>query len=356
MNEKYFDLFSSLEKKAPFTQNSRVLLIDGLNSFIRAYAASPTTSEHGYHIGGVTGFLLSVGYAIRNINPTQVIIVFDGKGGSKYRKSIYPDYKAGRKSRTNIINNSFYNSKNEEEKAMQMQMHLLVKYLKLLPIKIMSIDGVEADDVMAYLNFWFKEKYESEISIMSTDKDFYQLIDDKTTVWSPSKKKVYTTNEIQKEFEGLHPNNFIYYKALIGDSSDNIPGVKGLGLKTLKKRMPILFEHEKIDLNTIFEYAKNEDTKAEETKKATKYKIYSQILENKDVIATNYKLMQLHESIINNTKKSSIMYQLEQPTNRLTKHTFIAELVEDGLNTFIKAPDVWLRETFNKIDNFTIIN
>ena len=77
--------------------NSRVLIVDGLNTFIRAYAASPTTNSDGEHIGGISGFLLSIGHAIKAINPTRVIITFDGKNGSARRRSIYPDYKANRK-------------------------------------------------------------------------------------------------------------------------------------------------------------------------------------------------------------------------------------------------------------------
>ena len=84
------------------TYNSRVLLIDALNTFLRSYAAIPTLDDNGNHIGGMSGFLKSIGSVIRDFKPTRVIIVFDGKGGSQRRRKIYPDYKANRKPPTRL--------------------------------------------------------------------------------------------------------------------------------------------------------------------------------------------------------------------------------------------------------------
>ena len=102
LKEKYKEIEEELSEPKVRKQNDHVLLIDGLNTFIRAFAVNPTTNEDGIHIGGMTGFLQSVGYAIKNIKPTRVIVCFDGKGGSKPRQKIYSQYKAGRKVRSRL--------------------------------------------------------------------------------------------------------------------------------------------------------------------------------------------------------------------------------------------------------------
>ena len=77
-------------------RNSRVLIIDGLNTFIRSWTTNPTMNEDGDHTGGVIGSLKSIGYQIREFNPTRCIVTFDGQGGSNSRKKIHEGYKAGR--------------------------------------------------------------------------------------------------------------------------------------------------------------------------------------------------------------------------------------------------------------------
>jgi 5'-3' exonuclease len=79
------DMLSEKEKQESLSLNDRVLIIDGMNTFIRSFAAIPTMDDNGNHIGGVTGFLRSVAFAIRHVNPTRVYVIFDGKGGSKRR-------------------------------------------------------------------------------------------------------------------------------------------------------------------------------------------------------------------------------------------------------------------------------
>ena len=78
------------------TRDSDILLVDGTNNFIRCWTVVPTLNDNGEHVGGISGFLTSLGYAIKMLRPTRVIIVFDGKGGSLRRKQIYPEYKEKR--------------------------------------------------------------------------------------------------------------------------------------------------------------------------------------------------------------------------------------------------------------------
>ena len=91
MNELYKKILTEVKttNQNQKSKNSRVLVIDGLNTFIRTWTTNPTMNEDGDHIGGLTGFLKSIGFQIKMFNPTRVIVVFDGKGGNDKRKDIY---------------------------------------------------------------------------------------------------------------------------------------------------------------------------------------------------------------------------------------------------------------------------
>jgi len=114
-----------------------------------------------------------------------------------------------------------------------------------MPFTVVIQDNTEADDVIAYIvNDHFKD---SQCFIMSSDKDFLQLITERIHVWSPTKKKLYYNEDIFEEY-GVYPNNFALYKAIIGDPSDNIPGIDGVGAKTLINRFPIIQQQDKLSV------------------------------------------------------------------------------------------------------------
>jgi len=94
MNKQYKELFNSLkDEKLDLSLNSRVLIIDSLNSFLRSFTVIRHVNQSGNHIGGLTGFLRSLSYAISLVKPTRVILVFDGHGGSTNKRYLYPEYK-----------------------------------------------------------------------------------------------------------------------------------------------------------------------------------------------------------------------------------------------------------------------
>ena len=246
-------------KPAQRKPDDHALIIDGLNTFIRAFSVNPSLNEDGSHVGGLVGFLKSIRFAINKFKPTRCIIVFDGKGGSKPRQKVYSGYKGGRKvrSRLNRVVDWTVNPQDEAE-AMKLQLSRLVEYLENLPLTILSIDNLEADDVMAYVsNTSLKD---SKVTIMSTDKDFYQLVDDRVRVYSPTKKKTYDVDMVYKEF-GLYPQNLLTGRTIDGDRSDSIPGVKGVGIKSLVKEYPELSENKPFDIMMLMDSAKDRETK-----------------------------------------------------------------------------------------------
>ena len=130
-----------------------MLVIDGLNTFIRAFSVNPAINDDGLHIGGMIGFLRSIRYTCDILKPSRCIIVFDGKDGSKRRSKIYPDYKATRKVKKRLNRNvDWGTAPQDEQESMKQQMGRLIEYLEQLPLTLICIDGIEADDTIAYIS------------------------------------------------------------------------------------------------------------------------------------------------------------------------------------------------------------
>ena len=175
MNSRYLNILREVEKEheqgTGSSKDSHLLIIDGLNTFIRVFSAVPALNDDGQHIGGVTGFLRSVAANIRQLKPTRCVIVFDGKGGSKRRKSIYPEYKANRANKTAFNRYQEFATLEDEQDSMKRQFGRLIQYLNCLPITTLSIDNVEADDIMAYIaNELYTEKEMNEFVIKLTEE------------------------------------------------------------------------------------------------------------------------------------------------------------------------------------------
>ena len=139
----------------------------------------------------------------------------------------------------------------DERRSMKMQLLKLVRYLNLLPITVVTIDGIEADDTIAYISEQILTN--SKITIMSSDKDFLQLVDDRVSVWNPLRKTLYEPKNILEDY-GIPSHNFVLYRALDGDKSDNIPGVKSVGLKTLQNKFDILQSDDRVSVDEVVSF------------------------------------------------------------------------------------------------------
>jgi 5'-3' exonuclease len=174
MNQLYKDILNNLHEESnlePLHLNSRVLLIDSMNTFLRSFAMIPAINPQGNHVGGLVGFLKSLGYVIKLIRPTRVILVFDGQGNITNRRNTYAEYKANRQIKR-ITNFKVFSTLEEESDSISTQMLRLLDYLKCLPVNISIIDKIEADDTIAYLS----QKLKDDIIIYSADQDFLQLV------------------------------------------------------------------------------------------------------------------------------------------------------------------------------------
>jgi DNA polymerase-1 len=337
---KYEQLLSNVQPDIR-KELSSILIIDGLNTFLRAFTMINHINPDGHHIGGLTGFLKSIGYAIRMADPTKVVIVFDGVGGSNARRNLFPAYKANRNA-NRMTNYSIFQSKSEEQESINNQMERLIQYLKCLPVTITSIDGLEADDIIGYLANKFQAHDDTQkVTIMSADKDFLQLVSDKVHCYSPVKKKIYTPKDVLEEF-GVSSYNFLNYKVLMGDSSDNIPGITGLGPKKLIKLFPELNSNVKVTLDSIIEKS---------AELINENKLYLSVVERRHQLEVNERLMSLNGSFLSPENKQLVKdaftdsYELNIPI-------FLQLYHNDKLGESIPNVQSWLSQLFGYPNSF----
>lgn len=300
--------------------NKRVLVIDALNMYFRAYIVDPSLSANGQPIGGLKGFLKSLQKLMRDTNPDKVVICWDGPGGSQKRKSMVKSYKDGRKPIR--LNRSIRNlSESEEVENKIWQQTRLVEYLNNTPIIQLMFESIEADDIISAvvqhhtLRGWQKV-------IVSTDQDFYQLCDDETVIFRPVQKEILNKKRVIEKY-GIHPTNFALARAIAGDKSDNLSGVDGVGLPTVSKRLPFLTEEKTSTLDQVLGYC-------EEKQEESTLKAYTNIVEQFDRVRLNYKMMQLYTPSISVQTRQRIDYSLDNFEYELNKTEIRKMMIQDG--------------------------
>ena len=300
----------------------RVLIVDALNMYFRAYIVDPSLSSNGQPIGGVMGFMKILQKQIRETKPDRIVIAWDGPGGSRKRKQMDKGYKAGRKPIR--LNRSIRNlSESEELENKIWQQTRLVEYLNQMPVSQLLLPEIEADDVIAYaVNLPYFKGWQKVI--VSSDKDFFQLCNDETVVYRPIQKQIMNKKRIIEDFN-IHPNNMALARAIAGDKSDNLPGIKGVGLPTIKKRLPFLSEEKSYTIDEVVNYCDEVDSNL---------KIYNSIVENEDVIEHNYKMMQLYAPSLSYNAKQQVKYAIEEADQLFNLTEMKRMMISDGFGTW----------------------
>lgn len=235
-----------------------LVLIDGMNMALRNYFRSPYLNANGERAGGTSGMIVSVRKVIADFRASNCLVVWDGEGGSQRRKKIYSDYKAGRTVRFNRREDDMEEDPKAQLENLRKQLTDAQDYLTMLGVPQVRAEGVEADDLIAYLAG--KMDHPGGVVIVTTDQDMLQLIRPQLTVvdddggerqdrtqpsevrvYSPVKKVMYDRPTFISEY-GVLPENFRLVKALTGDKSDNIEGIRGFGVKTVTKCFPELLQ------------------------------------------------------------------------------------------------------------------
>ena len=202
-------------------------------------------------------------------------------------------------------------------------------------VDLISIDKIEADDVIGYI----AGKLDGEVTIMSSDKDYLQLVSDRVTIYSPTKKKFYDRDLVLTEF-GVTPKNFLTQKILLGDSGDNVPGVKGLGSKTMLKAFPELGTEEEISLDDIL------------SKCEGKKKIFESIKNYEFQLRINKRLMDLKDPNIPEEAIEEINSVLLEAKKAFHSQDFLDLYREDELGNSIPNVSMWLFNHFNELAKY----
>ena len=314
----------------------RVLIVDALNAYLRAYIVDPSISSNGQPIGGLKGFIKILQKLVREIKPDQIFIAWDGPDGSRKRKTMDKNYKAGRKPLR--LNRAFHNlTEDEELKNKIWQQTRIIEYLNQMPIVQAMIPQVEADDIISYVtSLPYYEGWQK--IIVSNDRDFMQICDDETILWRPTKNEFLNTKRIVEQ-TGVHPTNMALARAIIGDASDNLPGVRGVGFKTVGKKLGFLGEDKTYTIDEVIEHCENVEE--------TRLKFYDSIVENKGLIEHNYKMMQLYAPQMSVQSKMKVKESVEKFESNFNKTAIIKLMRDDG---FGELNWIDLKTHLNKID------
>lgn len=300
--------------------SKRVLVVDALGAFVRSWCVNPTLNSNGAPFGGVDGFMKTLQKHLRETNPDEVVVCWDGTGGTARRRLINEDYKTGRKI-PKRLNRAFEISDNQELANKDEQISRLIEYLAEMPLTQLYLPTQEADDLISWTTShphfagWQKV-------ILSSDKDFFQLCDDETIIIRPVAKQIVSKKTILEK-DGIHPKNYALARAMAGDTSDNLPGLHRVGLATAIKRFPFLREDNSYQVSDLVAHAKEN---------LGKVKIYQDLLDNQETISDNYRIMQLYNPEIS-PEESTALYRAIKENKGLNKTKIRVMLMRDGIGS-----------------------
>ena len=255
-----------------------ITIVDTFAFFFRAYfALPPLKSKDGFPTGLLTGFINFIHQLQSNHSTNYIVFALDSKDEG-FRKQIYPEYKANRPT---------------PPEDLIKQLSVAISWIEKMGFKTLTKSGYEADDVIATVTKFAKEQGIVG-KMVSSDKDLYQLLDDKKVfLYDWVKKKDIDESECVKKF-GVEPKYFVDFQALIGDSSDNVPGVAGIGPKTASK---IINEYH--TLENIYENIDSVGTP----------RIRKLLIENREKAFISRELVKLRDDIFDNLPLNEYLFE-----------------------------------------------
>lgn len=195
----------------------KLYIVDAVNLLFRSYyAIGPMTNPQGESTNALFGFIRSLYKLIAEFKPDYLVAVFDGPDNKKMRTALYAEYKSHRKAMPEDL---------------YPQLEKALYWCEIAGIPFLSVPGVEADDTMGSIAVW-AEKKDVDVFLCSSDKDLCQLIDDKIFMIQLHKDNMIVDKKKVEELYGITPKQMVDYLAIVGDASDNIPGLEGFGPKT----------------------------------------------------------------------------------------------------------------------------
>lgn len=298
-------------------RTERILLLDAWNLMIAVNSVAHIEDGNSQPIGMFLGTVNLIRTFVDQFKPTKVLFIMDGPDAGERRRQLYPNYKAKRtikkrESKVQIMEGD-ENIAYGVEGAFQNQLIKIYEFVQMLPVTICIIPYCEADDIITYLALENKDNFEN--IIVSNDKDYLQLIQPGISVYRWKEKRYYGTKEFVETMKIL-PNNYIFKKILLGDTSDVIQGVKGIGKKTFEVFYEPLSKTDFGDkIENFIEFLKTFDLSNCNTRERN---AISKILtdENIEKMILSYKLMRLDRTCMMDEQIEILQLQLEQQMNR----------------------------------------
>lgn len=300
-----------------------IIYIDGLNVFMRHFAANPKKSLNNQLCGGIIGFLNNIESLSFKFNPQKIVVAWEG-GGSLRRRNIDKNYKEGRRP-VKLNRSSYYSDIPDTSENRDNQLKLLIEILYETPITQIYVEDCEADDIISYLVK--TKKQEKESIIVTSDKDYYQLLDDNTKIWSPNKKCLIDEKYVLEKWN-IPAYNFCLARCFAGDISDGIKGIKGAGIKIMAKRFPELLLLKESSIHDVI----NESNK--KVTSGCKIKLYRDIINNEPQLCKNWKLMYLDSAMLSADQIKKINHQFDNKLHIANKLNLLKIMNREGLNFF----------------------
>lgn len=259
-------------------------IIDTFGFFFRSfYALPPLKNAQGFPTGLLVGFCNLLQSLYKDPSCTYIAFALEG-GGENKRREIFKDYKRNRQA---------------PPQELLMQLPIAIEWISKMGFLNISIEGYEADDVIASVNK-VANAQNIAVRIISHDKDLYQLIDENTYIYDPIGKRDIKEAECIEKY-GVKPKQFIDYQASVGDSSDNVMGVKGIGAKSAQK------------LITHFGNIETMYQREEELTNVVSQRIANLILDGKDNAFLSKKLVSLHDDLLQDIDLSKCLMSESNP-------------------------------------------
>ncbi|MCL5124208.1 MAG: DNA polymerase I, partial [Deltaproteobacteria bacterium] len=269
-------------------KTEEIFLIDGSAYIFRAYhAMGGLSNSKGFPTGAIFGFTNMLMKTLRDKSPSRIAVVFDAPGPT-FRHEKYPLYKANRP---------------EAPQDLVIQIPKILELVRAYRLPMISVAGFEADDVIATLTRQAK-LLKWNVIIVSADKDLTQLVSEGVVMWDPQKDTLYDEKGVQEKF-GVLPTQMLDFLSLVGDSSDNIPGVRGIGPKTATNLI-----HEFGSLKGIYD----------QLEKISKPKLREALKTNRDNAFLSRELAKLDEEVSLDTDIKELL--IVEPDNEGLRHIF----------------------------------
>jgi DNA polymerase-1 len=311
-----------------------VLLVDGDNLLTIGFYGVKNYFYKGQHIGGIYHFLNTLRRSFETYHLNKIVVFWDGEESSISRKKFYPQYKENRKSRLRS---------EEEISSYEYQKSRVKQYLEELYVRQGEFQHCESDDCIAH---YVQNSPEEKKIIFSSDGDMAQLVDENTSLYNPSHAKLYKPNDLYMfEKHEFLIENIKIVKMLCGDPSDNISGIKNLGIKTLLSIFPEItttamsIEQIREKTNLLFEDNRSSKLLANMLTGVTKHGVFGD-----EFYVVIQRMVDLSEPFLTEEAKEGVISLLNDvidPEGRSYKNT-IKMMSEDGLfNVLPKRDDAW---------------